>query len=128
MISIIKIYTYILVLVTAVNTSAKSTLPAKAAGQKATYYYLEVPPSTKKKIVIQSIKCNPNYNELSIQRFDSESKVVNNKVITVNIYANSSSCKHSPLSGMWSKEISIPKRDLWTHIRITSLSDNIIIF
>ena len=100
---------------------SKSPVPAT---EKAKYVYLEFYPNSSKPLTIQAIKCDPKVNDLKVQKFETESKVVNGTVNVMNLYVRAGDCKESPLSSVWQETIPTPKNSKHTHVYVTILSDN----
>jgi len=106
-------------------TATANKSSARPANESARFVYLETQPNSDKEITVQSIKCDPKKNDLSVQTFVTESKVVNGTVNVLNVYARSGGCKESPYSSVWTEKIKPPKNGKFSHIYITILSDNI---
>jgi len=104
--------------------SKKTNAPAPAT-EKSRFVYLEVYPNSKDNVTIQSIKCDPNKNDLSVRKFVTQSKVADGEVNVINVYARSGDCKESPYSSVWQESVSIPENGKHTHVYITLLSDNV---
>ena len=105
----------------ALNVYSVETKSASPAEKKSRFFYLEF----HNKVTIQAIKCDPNANELSIQKFASQSVVKNGEVNIINLYARSADCRESPYSSVWQESIELPKNGKHTHVYITILSENV---
>ncbi|MES2803809.1 MAG: hypothetical protein V4654_15050 [Bdellovibrionota bacterium] len=106
--------------------ATKAKMPIQAS-EKAQYIYREFLPHREESFIIQATKCNPAKNELQLQKFTSEGKVINGVVNTLHIYVRAGDCKTSPFSSVWSEEIKIPKSKNMTHVYITILSENVMV-
>ena len=105
-----------------------STKKVVGPSEDAQFYYYEVRPNTKKNFTIQAIKCVPEKNELLVEKFYSKKKVEENKIVDViSVIVRAGDCKLSPFSSVWSEKLNIPKSSSYTHIYITTLSDNIMV-
>lgn len=106
---------------------ASSPVPAQAT-EKARFIYREFLPNREDSFIIQAVKCNPSAkNELWIEQFKIDQKVVGGEVHTLHIYARAGDCDQSPISSVWSETIKIPKSDKMTHVYITILSNNVMV-
>lgn len=109
----------------ALSAYSKQTKAPTPATEKSRFVYLEFYPNAKEKVTIQSIKCDPKKNDLSVQKFTTKSKVTDGEVNVINIYARSGDCKESPYSSVWQESVEVPKNGKHTHVYITILSDNV---
>ena len=107
----------------------KQPIPMPVQGsEKARFIYREFLSNREDKFIIQATKCNPAAkNELWIERFDSQQKVVDGEVNTIHIYARAGDCDTSEMNSIWSETIQIPKSKKMTHVYITILSSNVMV-
>ena len=108
-------------------TEAKTSSPTPVQPtEKARFIYREFLANREDSFIIQAIKCNPAAkNELWIEKFKTDQKVVGGEVHTLHIYARAGDCTQSPVSSVWFETIKIPKSNKMTHVYITILSNNI---
>ncbi len=111
------------------NEAAKQSSPIPAqATEKARFIYREFLANREDSFIIQATKCSPSAkDELWIEQFKADQKVVGGEVHTLHIYARAGDCTQSSLSSVWSQIIKIPKSNKMTHVYITLLSNNVMV-
>lgn len=102
-------------------------IPAQTT-EKARFIYREFLANREDSFIIQATKCSPSAkDELWVEQFKADQKVVGGEVHTLHIYARAGDCTQSSLSSVWSQIIKIPKSNKMTHVYITLLSNNVMV-
>lgn len=102
-------------------------IPAQAT-EKARFIYREFLANREDSFIIQATKCSSSAkDELWVEQFKADQKVVGGEVHTLHIYARAGDCTQSSLSSVWSQIIKIPKSNKMTHVYITLLSNNVMV-